>query len=56
LQEVQDEINWGDYHSSELGILEIISLRVNKALLAIVGGDFLPAAARRENVILWFGW
>ncbi len=29
---ILDEISWGDHHSSELGILEIISLRINKAL------------------------
>src|SRR2546425_453211 len=28
-----DEITWGDRHSNELGILEIVSLRINKALL-----------------------
>lgn len=26
------EIRWGDRHSSELGILEVVSLRLNKAL------------------------
>jgi hypothetical protein len=34
-KEVQNEVVWGDHHSSELGILEIISLRVNKALLSL---------------------
>ena len=28
----KDEIRWGQHHSNELGILEIISLRVNHAL------------------------
>jgi len=28
-----DETSWGDRHSNELGILEIISLRINKALV-----------------------
>src|SRR5690348_12428380 len=40
LKDVQDEVAWGDHHSSELGILELISLRVNKALLATVGPRF----------------
>src|SRR5438046_3017459 len=39
LKDVQNEVAWGDHHSSELGILEIISLRVNKALLAVAGGN-----------------
>ena len=33
------EVSWGDRHSSELGILEIISLRLNKALLEGTDGD-----------------
>lgn len=37
LKDVEMEITWGEHHSSELGILEIISLRLNKALLAVVG-------------------
>src|SRR5687767_13550931 len=37
LKAVETEIIWGENHSSELGILEIISLRINKALLALVG-------------------
>jgi hypothetical protein len=33
LRTLSEEIKWGERHSSELGILEIISLRINKALL-----------------------
>lgn len=33
LNNVADEIKWGDRHSNELGVLELISLRLNKALL-----------------------
>ena len=29
------EVAWGERHSNELGILEIVSLRVNKALLHV---------------------
>lgn len=32
IREISAEIQWGERHSSELGILEIISLRLNKAL------------------------
>jgi hypothetical protein len=30
---ISSEVAWGERHSNELGILEIISLRLNKALL-----------------------
>jgi hypothetical protein len=49
LKAVQDEVTWGDHHASELGILEIISLRVNKAMLALEGEHFsLPDAPQRR--------
>ena len=32
LKAVSDEVAWGDRHSNELGILEVISLRINKAI------------------------
>src|SRR3989442_10995924 len=35
------EVSWGDRHSSDLGILEIISLRLNKALLEHTDDDHL---------------
>ena len=33
LKALADEVKWGERHSSELGVLEIVSLRTNKALL-----------------------
>jgi hypothetical protein len=33
LKALVNEVKWGDRHSSELGMLEVISLRINKALL-----------------------
>ena len=33
LKTSKSEVAWGDHHSNALGILELISLRVNKALL-----------------------
>ena len=33
LKALANEVRWGEHHSSELGILEIVSLRINKALL-----------------------
>lgn len=35
LKALRGDITWGDRHSSELGMLEIVSLRLNKALLAV---------------------
>ncbi len=35
LKTLQGELTWGGRHSHELGILEIISLRLNKALLEV---------------------
>jgi len=32
---VEDEVAWGERHSSELGILEIVSLRLNRALMSV---------------------
>jgi hypothetical protein len=39
LRVLMSEIAWGERHSNELGILEIISLRVNKALLEAGSDD-----------------
>jgi len=33
LRSLVDEVKWGDRHSSQLGMLEVVSLRINKALL-----------------------
>lgn len=35
LKTLADEVNWGIRHSSELGILELVSLRLNRALLEV---------------------
>jgi hypothetical protein len=40
LKTLVDEVNWGDRHSSELGVLEVVSLRINKALLAATNDEF----------------
>jgi hypothetical protein len=34
------EVKWGDRHSSELGMLEIVSLRINKALLEVTSNEY----------------
>jgi hypothetical protein len=34
LKNAQAEVSWGERHSNELGILELISLRLNRLLLA----------------------
>lgn len=40
LKTLSGEIKWGEHHSSELGILEIVSLRINKALLESTSDEF----------------
>lgn len=35
-----NEVTWGGRHSHELGILELISLRMNKAIAEVSGDDF----------------
>jgi len=40
LKALADEVKWGDRHSSELGILEVVSLRINKALLEATSDEF----------------
>jgi hypothetical protein len=40
LRSLFDEVKWGEHHSSELGVLEIISLRINKALLECTRNEF----------------
>ena len=37
LRALRDEVAWGSRHSDELGILEIVSLRINKAILQALG-------------------
>ena len=40
LRSLVDEVKWGDRHSSQLGMLEIVSLRINKALLEVTSDDY----------------
>ena len=40
LKRTSEEMKWGEHHSGELGILEIISLRVNKALQQVSNDEF----------------
>ena len=40
LKTLSDEVKWGDRHSSELGMLEVVSLRINKALLEITSDQY----------------
>ena len=40
LKSLADEVKWGDRHSSELGMLEVVSLRINKALLESTNDEF----------------
>ena len=35
LKSLVDEVKWGQRHSSELGMLEVVSLRINKAVLEV---------------------
>lgn len=37
---VLGEVTWGGRHSHELGILELISLRLNKALTEVTSADY----------------
>ena len=39
LKALSDEVKWGDRHSSELGMLEVVSLRINRALLEITSDE-----------------
>ncbi len=40
LKTSKGEISWGQHHSDELGILELVSLRLNKALLETTSDEF----------------
>ena len=40
LKTLSDEVKWGDRHSSELGMLEVVSLRINKALLEATSDEY----------------
>ena len=56
LKALVDEVKWGDRHSSELGILEVVSLRINKALLETTSDEFwqnkraVVRVARKEEL------
>ena len=39
LKTLSDEVKWGERHSSELSMLEVVSLRINKALLEITSDE-----------------
>jgi len=40
LKALVDEAKWGDRHSSELSLLEVVSLRINKALLEVTSDEY----------------
>jgi hypothetical protein len=40
LKTIRQEVKWGERHSSELGVLEIVSLRINKALLEVTSDEY----------------
>ena len=40
LKNLRGEIAWGTRHSDELGLTELVSLRVNKALLEITSDEY----------------
>jgi hypothetical protein len=40
LKTLSDEVKWGDRHASELGMLEVVSLRINKALLEVTSDEY----------------
>lgn len=40
LKSLADEVRWGERHSSELGMLEVVSLRINKALLEVTSDEY----------------
>jgi hypothetical protein len=40
LRLLMDEVKWGDRHSSELAMLEVVSLRINRALLEVTSNDY----------------
>lgn len=40
INDIKQEIRWGERHADELGILELISLRLNKALLEATSDEY----------------
>jgi hypothetical protein len=53
---LQEEITWGSRHSNELGLAELVSLRINKALLEVTSdeywGDFRPVVRLVKKELL----
>ena len=39
LKTLSDEVKWGERHASELGMLEVVSLRINRALLEVTSDE-----------------
>jgi hypothetical protein len=39
LKTLSDEVKWGERHSSELSMLEVVSLRINRALLEVTSDE-----------------
>ncbi len=67
LKTLSDEVKWGDRHSSELGMLEVVSLRINKALLEITSDQYWQnkrpvvrivkaedVAGENDDSVLWY--
>ena len=40
MKSLLDEVKWGDRHTSELSMLEVVSLRINKALLEVTNDEY----------------
>ena len=56
LKALVDEVRWGQRHSSELGILEVVSLRINRALLEVTNDEYwqhrraIVRIAKKEDI------
>lgn len=56
-KELSREVAWGERHTSELGILEFISLRINQTILAAIGSQkpsgkcYVVRISRRDALI-----
>jgi hypothetical protein len=67
LKTLSDEVKWGERHASELGMLEVVSLRVNKALLDVTSDEHWQfkrpvvriakketLAGKQDTDVLWY--
>ncbi|HXI85532.1 MAG TPA: hypothetical protein VNL17_15735 [Verrucomicrobiae bacterium] len=67
LKTLSDEVKWGERHTSELGMLEVVSLRLNKALLEITSDEHWQfkrpvvrivkkevPAVQQDNYAIWY--